>query len=237
MFEEELSFQFKKERVDQDRNRNSHLDNELTKSNKVELQKWALKLNSKKKEKIPSESSKVVVHKTKETPLAKTQLNNIDNVTEPKFPPSKDCKWRNPTWKMKGVHRIPTQEKDSVNPSVSNKPNEQFLHEAEDANYIKITQFSHPKLVIHILGKANSISSDYNFSHSCNARIQGSILHNFQYKNFVVYTDTGASINLIARPHLKHIKYTSLLPQKLRITGINKTSTLKEHERVIITLC
>ena len=87
------------------------------------------------------------------------------------------------------------------------------------------------------MGKANSISSDYNFSHTCKARIQGSILHNFQYKNFVVYTDTGASINLIARPHLKHIKYTSLLPQKLRITGINKTSTLKENERVSITLC
>ena len=111
------------------------------------------------------------------------------------------------------------------------------MHEAEDANYIKITPFSHPKLFIHILGKANSISSDYNFSHTCNDKIQGSILHNFQYKNLVVYTDTGASKNLIARPHLKHIKYTSLLPQKLRITGINKTSTLKEHERVIITLC
>ena len=104
----------------------------LTESNKVELQKWVLKFDSKKKEKIPLKSSKVVVHKTKETPLAKTQLKTIDNVTEPNFPPSKDCKWRNPPWKMKGVLKKPTQEKDSVNPSVTNKPNEQFLHEAED---------------------------------------------------------------------------------------------------------
>ena len=92
-------------------------------------------------------------------------------------------------------------------------------------------------MFIHLLGKANFISSDHTFSHTCNAKIQASILHNFQYKNFIVFSDTGASINLVARPHLKHIKYTSLLPQKLRITGINKTSSLNEQERVSITLC
>ena len=62
-------------------------------------------------------------------------------------------------------------------------------------------------------------------------------MHNFQYKNVVVFSDTGASINLVAKPHLKNIKHISFLPQKLRITGINKTSSLKEQERVSITLC
>ena len=70
IFEEDLSLQIKKERVDKDKDRNSYLDNELTKSNKIELQKWALKFDSKKKEKAPSKSSKVVVQKTIETPLA-----------------------------------------------------------------------------------------------------------------------------------------------------------------------
>ena len=87
--------QIKKEWVDKDKDRNSYLDNELTKSNKIELQKWALKFDSKKKEKAPSKSSKVVVQKTIETTLAKTKLNIKDNASEPKFPPSKDCKWRN----------------------------------------------------------------------------------------------------------------------------------------------
>ena len=36
---------------------------------------------------------------------------------------------------------------------------------------------------------------------------------------------------------MKHIKYTSLPPQNLRITGINKTSSFREYERISLTLC
>ena len=131
----------------------------------------------------------------------------------------------------------PTKQHDKGNPPQSLKLIEQFLHESENPNYLKITPSLHPKLFNHILEKGNSISSEYDFSHTCKTIIRGSILHNFQYKNFIVYVDTGASINLIAKPHLKHLKYTTLLPQKLRITGINKTRALKKHERVSITLC
>ena len=117
----------------------------------------------------------MVLPKTIETPLSKSKLNIKNNTSEPKTPPSKDCKWRNPPWKMKGALRNPTKETDKGNPPQSSKPIEQFLHEAEDSNYIKITPFSHPKLFIHILEKANSISSDHDFSHTCKASIKGSI--------------------------------------------------------------
>ena len=140
-------------------------------------------------------------------------------------------------WKMKRTLKEPTQNKNNLNPFESNEPKELLIREIEGANYIKIIPSSHPKLFIHLLGKANFISTDQTFSHTCNAKIKVSILYNFQYKNSVVFSDTGASINLVARPHLKHIKHNSLLPQKLRITGINKTSSLKEQERVSITLC
>ena len=118
-----------------------------------------------------------------------------------------------------------------------NEPREITYQEKEKGNYIKINPSSHPKLFTHLLKKANSITSDQTFSFTCNAKIKGSILHNFHYKNFVLFCDTGATINLIARPHLKHIKYISLSPQNLRITGINKTSSLREYERVSLTLC
>ena len=75
------------------------------------------------------------------------------------------------------------------------------------------------------------------FSHTCMTELKSSLLHNFQYKFFLIYVDTGASINLIAKPHLKHLNYVSLAPQKLRISGINTTTAMQEYERISLTLC
>ena len=86
----------------------------------------------------------MVEPKTIEIPLSKSKHNIKENTSEPKSPPSKDYKWRNPPWKMKGPHRNPTKENDRGNPPLSSKPIEQFLHEAEDSNYINITPSSHP---------------------------------------------------------------------------------------------
>ena len=77
---------YKEEKVDKDRIKNSHLNNEVTESNKLELQKWVLKFDSIKKEKIPLNSSKVVLHKITKPPLAKTQPKTIDKVSKPNFP-------------------------------------------------------------------------------------------------------------------------------------------------------
>ena len=83
-----------------------------------------------------------------------------------------NCMWLLPPWKMKRALKDPTQK---LSPIESNEPKEMFVQEMESAKYIKITPFSHPKLFIHLLGKANSISSDQTFSHTCNAKIKGSI--------------------------------------------------------------
>ena len=48
---------------------------------------------------------------------------------------------------------------------------EEFKHEAEDPNYMKIDSNSHPKLFDNILNKGFSIFSDINFSHTCKTRI------------------------------------------------------------------
>ena len=93
---------------------------------------------------------------------------------------------------------------------------------------MKITNSFHTVLFNNILNKAYSIYSENYFSLSCKTKIKGSLLYNFQLKNFVTYVDTGATINLFSRPNSKHICYKSLEPQRLRLLGIDRTTALKE---------
>ena len=66
-----------------------------------------------------------------------------------------------------------------LNKNGSKGPREVFDQEMKNEKYIKITPSSHPKLFIHLLNKANSISSDQTFSHTCKAKLRGSISHKF----------------------------------------------------------
>ena len=93
-----------------------------------------------------------------------------------------------PPWKMKIFPLDLTQIQDR---NGSNGLREMCDQEMEKEKYIKINPSSHPKLFTHLLNKTNSISSDQAFSFTRNSKFRGSILHNFHYKNFVLFVILG----------------------------------------------
>ena len=120
-FEKEIDSQIQNEWEVKDKEKYDNMDNDLTRSKNMEIQNWVLKFDSSKKVHVSSKTSKEDLPKTNETPLSKPKPNPTDNVPKLKTPPSIDCKWRNPPWKMKETLINPTKHQDKEIPPQSLK--------------------------------------------------------------------------------------------------------------------
>ena len=72
-FEKELGSQIQNEWEVKDKEKYNNMDNDLTRSNNMEIQNWVLQLDSTKKVHVSSKTSKEDLPKTSKNPTVKTQ--------------------------------------------------------------------------------------------------------------------------------------------------------------------